>query len=113
MFCLEGTVELEVLVTLEFRVTVAAKSNEVFESLVLVLEDYEETEVYDIDALLDLSTNTISLTAASKSLSFRDAESGARRVLEELFARSLTSASEGVLVSVSAEARPEKLLSSL
>lgn len=105
--------ELEVLVTLEFRVTVTAKSNEIFESLVRVLEDYEETEVYDIDALLDLSTSTISLTAASKSLSFRDAESGARQVLEELFALSLPNSSHGALVSVSAEARPEKLLSSL
>lgn len=105
--------ELEVLVTLEFEVTNPLESTEIFDSLIETLEAYEDAEVFDVDALLDLSTNTISLTAACKALSFKDAEHEARQVLEHLFAESLPESSSGLLVSVSAEARPEKLLSSL
>lgn len=113
MFRLEGTVELEVLVSLDFEVTNPSEATEIFDSLIETLEAYEEVEVFDVDALLDISTNTVSLTAACKALSFKDAEREARHVLENLFAKSLTGSSGGLLVSVSAEARPEKLLSSL
>lgn len=105
--------ELEVLVTIEFEVADPRNSARIFDSLIEVLEDFEEGAVFDVDALLDLSTNSISLTAASQALSFREAEADARRVLEELFSRSLKDPSEGALVSITAETRPEKLLSSL
>lgn len=105
--------ELEVLVTLEFEVTNPSQSTEVFDSLIETLDAYQEVEVFDVDALLDLSTNTISITAACKALRFKDAEREARHVLENLFAKSLAGSSGGLLVSASAEARPEKLLSSL
>jgi hypothetical protein len=105
--------ELEVLVTLEFEVTNPSESTKVFDSLIETLDAYQEVDVFDVDALLDLSTNTISITAACKALSFKDAEREARHVLENLFAKGLAGSSGGLLVSVSAEARPEKLLSSL
>jgi hypothetical protein len=110
---LEGTLELEVIVTLDFELTDAAKCSDAFDALVLHLEEFEEGSVFDVDALLDLSRNQISLTGVSRGSTFQSAESEARFALGQIFTTSLEAPLDGKLVSISAETRPEKLLSSL
>jgi hypothetical protein len=113
MLCLEGTLELEVLVTLDFELIDAAKCSDAFDAVVLHLEEFDEGSVFDVDALLDLSRNQISLSGVSRGATFQDAESVARFALGQIFKTSLKPPLDGKLVSISAEARPEKLVSSL
>ena len=105
--------DLELLVTLHYELSDSTTASEVFAVLAVKLEEFDEGSVFDVDALLDLSRNQISLSGVSRGATFQDAESVARFALGQIFKTSLKPPLGGKLVSVSAEARPEKLVSSL
>ena len=105
--------DLELLVKLDYELPDSNTASAVFDTLTAKLEEFEEGSVFDVDALLDLSRNQISLTGVSRGSTFQSAESEARFALGQIFTTSLKAPLDGKLVSISAETRPEKLLSSL
>jgi hypothetical protein len=86
---MERAMSVSVFLNMGFQLLGKADLEQSFDQLVDQLNEFSNLQVTDVDASLDLSLQSVSLSAEVRGRNFLDAEEAGREVLTELIKDSL------------------------